>query len=251
MRRREMLRLLAIFGTAAAAAPAARAWARKTSPRAARQGAYGRWIVRDGVPAFAYDADHESLAGAEWDPLLAPRDAPALGHGRQPGDSPAGGERRHGGGVRRASRAALAHRARSGRHGRLARRATAASHGERTTRSAAAHGRRCAPSGRPGSRCATRAPGSSLDAHHPLPRGRGAVGARARAPGARRRAPAARTVQHVERWALRPRFLNLLESADQRRARAEAGGVLRRHRVARRPGRGRALRAATGRPRRS
>src|SRR5262249_32133851 len=57
--------------TAAATAPAARAWARRT-PRASRAGAYGRWTVRDGLPAYVYDADQDSLPGAEWDPLLAP-----------------------------------------------------------------------------------------------------------------------------------------------------------------------------------
>ncbi len=33
---------------------------------------YGHWTQRDGVPAFVYDADHEILAAAEWDPLIAP-----------------------------------------------------------------------------------------------------------------------------------------------------------------------------------
>jgi hypothetical protein len=37
------------------------------------------------------------------------------------------------------------------------------------------------------------------------------------------RAAGSRRVRHVEQWALRPRFLNLLETADDRRRRAEAG----------------------------
>ncbi len=34
---------------------------------------YGHWSARDGVPAFVYDADHETLPAAEWDPVVAPR----------------------------------------------------------------------------------------------------------------------------------------------------------------------------------
>lgn len=33
---------------------------------------YGRWTVRNDLPVFAYDADQESLPEAEWDPLLDP-----------------------------------------------------------------------------------------------------------------------------------------------------------------------------------
>ncbi|HSP97744.1 MAG TPA: hypothetical protein VL049_10930 [Candidatus Dormibacteraeota bacterium] len=34
---------------------------------------YGRWVRRGGLPAFVYAADQEALAEAEWDPILAPR----------------------------------------------------------------------------------------------------------------------------------------------------------------------------------
>lgn len=34
--------------------------------------AYGRWIVRDGLPAFAYDADQDALSFAAWDPVIGP-----------------------------------------------------------------------------------------------------------------------------------------------------------------------------------
>jgi len=33
---------------------------------------YGRWVVRDGLPAFDYDADQDVLPEAEWDPIVAP-----------------------------------------------------------------------------------------------------------------------------------------------------------------------------------
>jgi len=36
-------------------------------------GLYGHWVTRFGAPAFLYDADHETLAAAEWDPLIGPR----------------------------------------------------------------------------------------------------------------------------------------------------------------------------------
>ena len=38
-----------------------------------RASLYGRWIVRGRLPAFAYEADHETLAAAEWDPIVGPR----------------------------------------------------------------------------------------------------------------------------------------------------------------------------------
>ncbi|MBM4270186.1 MAG: hypothetical protein FJ144_26880 [Deltaproteobacteria bacterium] len=38
-----------------------------------RASLYGRWEVQDGLPVFAYTADHETLPEAEWDPVLRPR----------------------------------------------------------------------------------------------------------------------------------------------------------------------------------
>jgi len=37
-----------------------------------RDSAYGRWVVRDDLPAFVYDADQDALPFATWDPVLAP-----------------------------------------------------------------------------------------------------------------------------------------------------------------------------------
>jgi hypothetical protein len=33
---------------------------------------FGHWSTRDGLPAFVYDADQDALPEAEWDPLLSP-----------------------------------------------------------------------------------------------------------------------------------------------------------------------------------
>lgn len=53
----------------------ARGRARALASRGGGVGAspYGRWVRRGGVPAFVYSADQEALAAAEWDPILAPR----------------------------------------------------------------------------------------------------------------------------------------------------------------------------------
>lgn len=73
--RRRFLHLLALSGAAVAHAPwtgtfgipAARAQSGRTGSR------YGTWEVRHGLPAFVYDADQDSLTPAVWDPLIAPR----------------------------------------------------------------------------------------------------------------------------------------------------------------------------------
>src|SRR5512147_2295415 len=80
MRRRDFLRLSASAAAAIAVSPTIGCSDRNPSsapvpdltvdPRASL---YGRWVVRDGMPAFAYDADQEALAAAEWDPIIAPR----------------------------------------------------------------------------------------------------------------------------------------------------------------------------------
>jgi hypothetical protein len=71
MRRRELLRLAGLSGVVMASGlPFA---ARALAPRGrAAASPYGRWLRRGGLPAFVYAADHETLAGAEWDPILAP-----------------------------------------------------------------------------------------------------------------------------------------------------------------------------------
>lgn len=70
MRRREFLKLAGLTGVAMASGMPFEA--RALAPRRAG-GAFGRWVRRAGVPAFVYHADHETLAAAEWDPILAPR----------------------------------------------------------------------------------------------------------------------------------------------------------------------------------
>ena len=66
MRRRTFLQLVVLGGAAMAHSPRIMAGTRRTSP-------YGRWVSRHGVPAFVYDADQEALPNAEWDPIIAPR----------------------------------------------------------------------------------------------------------------------------------------------------------------------------------
>lgn len=39
----------------------------------ARYSAFGFWSVEEGLPVFIYDADHETLPEAEWDPIIRPR----------------------------------------------------------------------------------------------------------------------------------------------------------------------------------
>ena len=72
--RRTFLRLLLGAPVAARTATAMGGDATgRRSTRAAGASPYGRWVQRDGLPAFAYDADQETLPVAEWDPILAPR----------------------------------------------------------------------------------------------------------------------------------------------------------------------------------
>jgi hypothetical protein len=225
VRRRDVLRLLLLGGSAAAAPWTRRAAARaraKAAGGGARTSLYGRWVSRAGAPAFVYEADHESLPEAEWDPLLFP---PTRRHWLMIGN-----------------RAIRLQAANDG---------TVAVFNER-------HGLRWLtapdPAGtgvsvvddeggnwgtdwalRGGERPSRRTFGPTWfevrDARAGLvltrtvlcPEGevpwvlvrvRLALGRAARRP---------REVRHLERWALRPRFLTLFASAEQRRARAEAG----------------------------
>src|SRR4029453_10353342 len=75
MRRRALLRLMLVGGTVAVVP----AWAIDLSPGRAggrkdrRVSLYGEWVIRGGLPAFAYDADQDTLPDAEWDPTIGPR----------------------------------------------------------------------------------------------------------------------------------------------------------------------------------
>src|SRR5262245_60865317 len=75
MRRRALLRLMLVGGTVAVVP----AWAIDLAPKRAggrkdrRVSLYGEWVIRGGLPAFAYDADQDALPDAEWDPTIGPR----------------------------------------------------------------------------------------------------------------------------------------------------------------------------------
>src|SRR4029453_450225 len=75
MRRRALLRLMLVGGSVAVGP----AWAIGLSPGRAggrkdrRVSLYGEWVIRGGLPAFAYDGDQDTLTDAEWDPTLGPR----------------------------------------------------------------------------------------------------------------------------------------------------------------------------------
>lgn len=73
MRRRTVLRLLAASGAVVAGS----AWMPERSFAARRRvdprrSLYGRWITRDGLPAFVYDLDQDAEPKAEWNPFLSP-----------------------------------------------------------------------------------------------------------------------------------------------------------------------------------
>jgi hypothetical protein len=60
-------------GAAMAHASLVRGAGRASRPAIDPRGSlYGRWILRDGLPAFTYDLDQEAEAAAEWDPFLSP-----------------------------------------------------------------------------------------------------------------------------------------------------------------------------------
>lgn len=75
MRRRTLLRLMVLGGTAAMtpwAAGGSRAFAARGG-KDRRVSLYGQWVTRAGQPAFAYDGDQDTLPEAEWDPTVGPR----------------------------------------------------------------------------------------------------------------------------------------------------------------------------------
>src|SRR5262245_26783950 len=70
MDRRTFLRLMAAGGVMATRARPLTAVA--GAGNAAPRSLYGRWTVRDGLPAFVYELDQDAEPAAEWDPILAP-----------------------------------------------------------------------------------------------------------------------------------------------------------------------------------
>jgi hypothetical protein len=224
LRRRAVLRLGAVTG-AALCLP----WAAACGDRAATtidpidpgRSPYGRWIERDGLPAFVYDADQDSLPFAEWDPILAPR------------------TRRHW--TMLGNRALRVQAANDGTVGvfdeseglRWIIAPDPAGSGESILDDGGARWG-SAWTRRAGERAPARtfAParftvederdGLTLERTIHCPDGEVPwLLVRVRLTLARD-ARAARTVKHVERWALAPRFLNLLESEPHRRAVAAA-----------------------------
>jgi hypothetical protein len=76
MRRRTFLRLMVAGGAAAASSVRVGGGSRMAearSPADPHVSRYGRWVTRGRLPAFTYDADQETLPFAEWDPIIAPR----------------------------------------------------------------------------------------------------------------------------------------------------------------------------------
>jgi hypothetical protein len=208
-------------GTSALGGPPARA-ARERLGRRPHPGAslYGRWVVRAGAPAFVYDADHETLPQAEWDPIGGPR------------------SRRHW--LMVGNRAVRLQAANDGTvalfdEGDGLRWLVAADPvgtgvsvlddgGTLWGRDYAVRAGDAPPLrtfGPTWFEVRDARAGLRLERTILCPEGEVPwllVRVRLSLTG---RAPAPRTVRHVERWALRPRFLNLLESAELRRTRAE------------------------------
>jgi len=222
MRRRTALRLLALGG-AGLLAPGfgLPSPARGRGPRRDAGGSrYGRWVVRDGLPAFDYDADQDGLPEAEWDPIVAP---PTRAHWVMLGNRAIG--------LRAANDGTLA--------------LFDESHGLRWLVAADPTGTGVslldddgrtwgsAHAGRAGARAALRTFGPTWfrvrDARAGLALERTVLCPEGEHPWVLVRvrlalavdAPRPRAVRHVERWALGPRFLSLIASPAQRRLDAE------------------------------
>ena len=74
MRRRDFLRVAGLSGVVMASGLTIGGRARALTPRGGGAASpYGRWVRRGGVPAFVYSADQDAIAEAEWDPILEPR----------------------------------------------------------------------------------------------------------------------------------------------------------------------------------
>ena len=226
MRRRDFLRLVVLSGTAAASAP----WNRRAGALVASAvpaGAdasvsrYGRWQTRANLPAFAYIADQDALPEAEWDPIIGP---PTRRHWALVGNRAIRLEAANDGTV------ALFDEG-DGLRWLVAADPTGSGVSVLDDDAGAVWGSEFAL--RPGGPAPRRTfgptwfevraafEGLTLERLILCPEGEVPwllVRVRLTLDPA---ATAARTLHHIERWALRPRFLNLLESADQRRMRAE------------------------------
>jgi hypothetical protein len=212
-----------LLGGVAAATPAwPMAVARRRASRRKDRGMspYGRWETRGGLPAFAYDADQEALPEAEWDPTVGPR---TRRHWLMVGNEAIRLQAANDGtvalfdegdGLRWLTAPDPAGTGVSILHD-----------GDAVWGSAYAERAGGAPPRRTFGPTwfqvrDTRA-GLTLERTILCPEGEVAwVLVRVRLALAAS-AGAARPLRHVERWALRPRFVNLLESAAQRRERAE------------------------------
>lgn len=73
MKRRTFLQLTTLGGVLAATGPVAPAIAAGRRARSTVDSRYGHWVLRAGLPAFVYDADQDAIPEAEWDPITAPR----------------------------------------------------------------------------------------------------------------------------------------------------------------------------------
>jgi hypothetical protein len=187
-----------------------------------RQSLYGRWILRDGVPAFVYELDHEAEPAAEWDPFLSPptrRNWLMVGNGTvrlQAANDGTVALFDEGDGLRWLTAPEPDGTGIS-----------VLTDGGTTWGSAYAM--------RGGERPSRRTFGPTWfeveDSRQGLALTRTILCPESDVPWVlvrvelrlARAAGAARTVSHVEQWRLRPRFLNTLESPAQRRARAETG----------------------------
>src|SRR5262249_54662511 len=75
--RRKFLRLMALSGSAVTLptwdAPFDISIARaQCGPEPPPPSRYGQWVVRNNLPAFVYNVDHECLPFAKWDPIIGP-----------------------------------------------------------------------------------------------------------------------------------------------------------------------------------
>src|SRR5215813_9306979 len=74
MQRREFLRLMVLSGSAVVQPPWVRA-PNLPSARAQSDGAvsfYGRWVVRNNLPAFEYNINQDAFREVLWDPIVPP-----------------------------------------------------------------------------------------------------------------------------------------------------------------------------------
>jgi hypothetical protein len=220
VRRRTFLQLVVVGGSAVASSWAG-AGGRRGEPSAEpRASLYGRWVWRGGLPAFVYDADQEALDAAEWDPIVGP---PTRRHWIMVGNRAIGMQAANDGTV------ALFD------EGDGLRWLTAPDPAGTGVSILDDGGREWGTdfAVRAGEKPPLRTFGPTWfeveDAYRGLTLSRLVLCPEGEVPWVlvrvrlrlSRAAVGSRAVRHVERWALRPRFVNLLESAAQRRERAE------------------------------